>query len=319
MKTVNSVLGPIATTALGVTLMHEHVQGSLGGIPQIYPELLGDNYEERVLEGLVSAKRGGVDTVVDCTTMDIGRDVRLLAEASRRSGINIIASTGWNVSVVPYLGAHSADQFARIFAREIEEGIEGTGIKAGILKGAADFAGVTPQLEPILRGVARAQLKTGAPVMLHSYAPGQVARRQLAVLAEEGVDLRRVKVDHLLDTTDLEYIAWVAEQGCYLGVDRMPGMYFCPPTSPAARIRTLKALIDAGYTDRLLISHDTVLISSFYDTLPEEARTTIKTKNPHGLLYIHKVVLPKLREMGVSEETINGILIDNPRRFFEGN
>ena len=61
--------------------------------------------------------------------------------------------------------------------------------------------------------------------MLHSYSPGQVGRQQLAILKEEGVNLRRVKVDHSTDTTDMEYLTWIVEQGCYLGMDRLPGIH----------------------------------------------------------------------------------------------
>ena len=79
--------------------------------------------------------------------------------------------------------------------------------------------------------------------MLHSYSPGQVGRRQIAILKEEGVPLNRVKMDHSNDTTDLEYLYWMLEEGCYLGMDRYPG----EGVSPLARTKTLKALVDAGF------------------------------------------------------------------------
>ena len=321
MNTVNSVLGPLATDKMGVTLMHEHLLGSTGGIPQIYPELLGEDYKERIIKELIAAKQGGIDTIVDADTMDLGRSVKVLAEVSQRSGVNIIACTGWYLEMPRFLGTYTADRFARIFTREIREGIEGSTIKAGILKSAADFEGVTPIGEILLRGVARAQLATGIPIMLHSYSPGQVGRQQLAILKEEGVDLRRVKVDHLSDTTDMEYLTWIAEQGCYLGMDKLPERYLSPygGASPETRIKTIKALINAGYASRILLSHDTVLVSSFFDTLPDTTQKRLSKENPYGLLYINKFVLPRLRELGVSDKTINSICTDNPRKFFEGN
>ena len=127
------------------------------------------------------------------TTIDLGRAVKILAEVSQQSGVNIICCTGWYLDLPPFLGTFTSDQFAQIFAREIQEGIEGTNIKAGILKSAADFEGVTPIGEIILRAVARAHLMTGVPIMLHSYSPGQIGRQQIAILKEEGVNLRRVK------------------------------------------------------------------------------------------------------------------------------
>ena len=321
MKTVNTVLGPLETSKIGFALMHDHILGATGGIPQVYPELLGKDYKERIVKGLITAKQAGINTIVDADTFDLGRAVKILAEVSRESGVNIICCTGWYINLPPYLGAFTSDQFAQIFAREVREGIEGTNIKAGIIKSAADFGGLTSDNVLILRAVARAQLMTGAPIMLHSYAPDQIGRQQIAILKEEGVDLRRVKIDHLPDTTDIEYITWVAEQGCYLGMDRLPGIHVPPLTrvSPEGRVKTIKAMIDAGYASRILLGHDWFLVSSFFDNLPVEAKKKLATDNPYDFSYIHHYVLPKLRELGVSEKVINSICIDNPRAFFEGS
>lgn len=311
MATVNSVLGPLDTADLGFTLMHEHLIVSSAGIPQNYTELLGDNLMERLVRGLTQAREEGITTIVDATTLDLGRDVTVLAEASRRSGVNIITCSGWWLEVPRFLGGVSADQFARLFTREIEEGIAGTGIKAGILKSASDVSGVRPQEENILRGVARAQKQTGVPIMLHSYSPGEVGRQQLTILKEEGVDLRRVKMDHSNDTTDVVYLTWLLEQGCYLGMDRYPGH----SVTSAERTNTLKALIDAGYTDRLLPSHDHLLVSIMSGALP----TPPEGREPRtGLLHIKDVVVPQLREMGVPEETLSRLWVVGPRNFFEG-
>jgi phosphotriesterase-related protein len=317
MTTVNTVLGPISTAKLGFTLMHEHLLVATAGVSQNYPGLLGDGYLERIVRGLKQAKKGGVDTVVDATTLDLGRDVNITAEASRRSGVNIIAVTGWWLEMPRFLVGVSADQFADLFTSEIEEGIAGTGIKAGLLKAASDLAGVTRAEEPVLRGVARAHRRTGVPIMLHSYSPGQVGRQQLAILKEEGVDLRRVKVDHSNDTTDVEYLTWLLEQGCYLGMDRYPGRV----TSSQARTRTMKALIDAGWAHRLLPSHDHALVWLRQEGLPPGEVMTAeerRKRNPYGYLYMKKVVFSQLKEMGVSEAQLNRLCVNGPKNFFEG-
>jgi len=313
MTTINSVLGLLDTADLGFTLMHEHLLVSSAGLTQNYPELLGDGFMDRIVNRLSQAKEGGIDTIVDATTLDLGRDITVLAEASHRSGVNIIAVTGWWLDIPRFLDGVSADQFAQLFIREIQEGIAGTNIKAGILKSASDISGVTPREEAVLRGVAQAHLQTNVPIMLHSYSPGQVGRQQLAILKEEGVDLRRVKMDHSNDTTDVEYLTWLLEQGCYLGMDRYPGRN----TSPLARTKTMKALIDAGYGERLLPSHDwsSVWVAADAPLISQEER---EARNPYGYLYMKKVVFPQLREMGVPEETMNSLCVDNPRRFFEG-
>ena len=312
MTIINSVLGPLDTRDLGFTLMHEHVM-SQGFVAQNYPELFGDRFMERIVAGITEAWKGGVNTIVDATTFDLGRDVSILAEVSRRTKVNIIACTGWWMNTPEYIDGHSPDLFADLFVREIQEGIAGTGIKAGILKSAADFGGVTAKGEIMLRAVARAHLRTGVPIMLHSYAPEQIARQQLKILQEEGVDLNRVAVDHVNDTGDMEYLNWLLDQGCYLGMDRYPGLNL----SPHARNVTMKLLIDAGWAGRLLPSHDCGLVTpeAFY---PPDVKESIEKGNPYGYLYMKKVVFAQLREMGVDESVLNTLCINGPRRFFEG-
>jgi phosphotriesterase-related protein len=321
MSVVESVLGPIDSSKLGFTLMHEHIIGAAAGIPQAYPELLGKGYIDRIVRELKQVKQAGVNTIVDATTFDLGRDASLLAEVSRKSGVNLIATTGWWLEMPHILGNFSIDQFTELFIREIRVGVNGTTIKAGILKSAADIGGVTPTGEITLRAVARAHLQTKVPIMLHSYPFGQVGRSQLAILKEEGVDLKWVKVDHCTDTTDVEYLGWLLEQGCYLGMDKYPGTDVAPnfSVSPLARIKTLKALIDAGYSSRLLVSHDACLVSTLLDTAPAQVKEAVNQRNPYGFLYINKVVFPQLQEMGIAVKPLISMCTDNPRHFFEGS
>jgi phosphotriesterase-related protein len=312
MSTINSVLGPLETKNLGFTLMHEHVI-SQGSVAQNFPELFGAGYMEHIIAGISAAKKGGVATIVDATTFDLGRDVSALAEVARRTNVNIIACTGWWMNNPQFIAGTSPDLYADLFVREIREGIAGTGIKAGILKSAADYGGVTAAGEIMLRAVARAHLKTDVPIMLHSYAPEQVARRQLAILKEEGVDLKRVAVDHVNDSTDMEYLTWLLDQGCYLGMDRYPGLNL----SARARTETLKRLIDAGWIDRLLPSHDCSLATpeTFY---PPDVKESVEKNNPYGYLYLKKVVFTQLKEMGVPKAVLNTLCVNGPRKFFEG-
>jgi phosphotriesterase-related protein len=318
MAVINSVLGPLDTADMGTTLMHEHIVSSSIAIPQIYPEILDQGYMKRIVNGLRHAKAGGIDTVVDATTLDLGRDINLLADVSRRTGVNIIACSGWWMEKTRFLTGVSVERLARAFIREVEEGVAGTGIKPGILKGASDKNGVLPHEETILRAVARAHRETGLPIMLHSFSPGQVGRRQIAILKEEGVNLNRVKMDHSDDTADLEYLTWLLDQGCYLGLDRYPFEYPFEGVSTGARTKTLKALIDAGYKDRLCVSHDWALARHVASDSLLGSPQKRKKMNPHNYLYIKNVVFPQLREMGVSGDVISSILVDAPRKFFEG-
>ena len=230
--------------------------------------------------------------------------------------MNIINVTGWWLDVPRFIRNVSPNQMAREFVRDIEEGFRGTDIKAGVLKCAADFEGVTPDLEIMARAVARAHNETGVPIMVHSYPTGQVARRQIAIFKEEGVDLERVKIDHSNDTTDTEYLKWILDQGCFLGLDRYPGHL----VSPHMRTVTMKALIDDGYGERLCPAHDCICLHILNEradgTLPEEHALALR--NPDGYLYMHRHVIPDLKSMGVGEDTIDTLFVDNPKRFFSG-
>lgn len=316
MMRINTVLGPMDTDDLGFTLMHEHLLCAFPHAATEYPDLLIPNALDYVVSRLKQAKAEGIDTVADLTTLDLGRDIRFIREASKQSGVNIIVCTGWWLDVPRFvsgvMGSVGIDQMAESFVREIEKGIGDTGVKPGLLKSASDVGGVTPPQEMGLRAVARAHLKTGVPIVIHSYHPGQVAKQQLDILKNEGVDLKRVKVDHCNDTTDVEYLEWILEQGCTMGFDRYPGRM----VSPMARTRTLKTLIDNGHIDRLCPSHDCLLS---YVLPTGITREQFESTNPHRILYLKKVVFPWLKEMGVSEGKIDQLCVTGPRNFLAGN
>ena len=316
MTQINGVLGPINPEDLGFTLMHEHVMVCASGLLESYPDLLGDDREARAIATLKRARDEGIDTMVDATTFDLGRNPALLKTVAEGSGVNIINVTGWWLDVPRFLNGVGPNQMAREFIRDIEEGFRGTDIKAGVLKCAADFEGVTPVLEVMARAVSRAHLETGVPIMVHSYPTGHVARRQIKIFREEGVDLTRVKIDHSNDTTDTEYLKWILDQGCYLGLDRYPGRY----VSAHMRTVTLKRLMDDGYGDKLCPAHDCICLHVHKEqpdgTIPEEHEFT--RMNPEQYLYINRFVIPDLKEMGATEEDIKTLFVDNPRRFLAG-
>jgi phosphotriesterase-related protein len=317
MTTINGVLGPIDGSALGFTLMHEHVMVCASGLSRSYPDLLGPDREERAIAALKRAKAEGIDTMVDATTFDLGRDPELLKTVAAGSGVNLINVTGWWLDVPRFLYGAGPNQMAREFIRDIEEGFRGTDIRAGLLKCAADFEGVTPMLEVMARAVARAHVATGVPIMVHSYPTGQVARRQIEIFREEGVDLTRVKIDHSNDTTDTEYLKWILDQGCYLGLDRYPGRL----VSPHMRTVTLKRLMDAGFTERLCPAHDCICLHIHKEnpdgSLPEEHE--FQRSNPEQYLYIKRFEIPDLLDMGASEADVQTLFVSNPRRFLTGN
>ena len=316
MTQINSVLGPIDSSDLGFTLMHEHVMVAASGLSKSYPDLLGPNREERAIACLKKAKAKGINTLLDATTFDLGSDPELLRHVAFESGVNLINVTGWWLDVPRFMLGVGANQMADEFIRDINEGFRGTDIKAGMLKCAADFEGVTPPLETMARAVARAHLQTGVPIMVHSYPTGHVAKRQIEIFREEGVDLTRVKIDHSNDTTDTDYLKWILDQGCFLGLDRYPGRL----VSPHMRTVTLKRLMDMGYAERLCPSHDCICLHIHNEqadgSIPAEHAFT--ASNPDQYLYMHRHVIPELLQMGATQADIDMLFIDNPKRLFEG-
>jgi phosphotriesterase-related protein len=315
MTLINSVTGPLDTANLGFTLTHEHVFTASAGILHTYPELFGDfaQFTEIAVATLCEARDGGVNTIIDLTTLDLGRDVRILADMARRSGVNIIAATGIWRDIPRSLWTRSPDEIAALFVPEIEKGVEGTGIKAGIIKVANDVEGVTPEGEVILRAAARAAKQTGVRVSTHSYAPGRVGEQQIAVFEDEGFDLNRLYIGHSNDSTDLGYLESLLHKGVWLGFDRHQTMR---PVGPDAegRAQTLAALIKAGFGDRLMVSHDWSVLGISRTSDPRASRG----HNPDGWLFARRRLFPRLAELGISRAQIDVLNNDNPRRFLGG-
>ena len=317
MATVNSVLGPLDTSDLGFTLSHEHILETSAGIQQIYPEFV--DRDGAIAEAVVRLREvyeAGVRTLVDVTTIDLGRDIRLLEQVSRESGVNIICATGTWLDIPRAFWEADPDDVAALYVREIEEGIEGTGIKAGIIKVANDRGGVTPEAEIILRAAARAQERTGVPISTHTWAAERIGYAQLDIFEDEGVDLSRVYIGHSNDSTDMDYLTGLVGRGAWLGLDRTPGGFVPETPGWEVRTRTIKQLIDAGVSDRIMLSHDWSIDSGI---IGKESTRLYHENNPDGFLFISRHVLPRLTEMGVSDETIRAMMVDNPRRFFEGS
>lgn len=316
MATINSVLGPIDTADLGFTLSHEHIMVTSAGIQYVYPDFIDrEGTIRRAVDEMKQAHAEGLRTIVDVTTLDLGRDIRLLEEVSRESGINIICGTGIWRDIPRVFWSATPDMIAPLFIKDIEEGIEGTGIKAGIIKVANDMGGVTPEGEIILRAAARAQKATGVPISTHTWAPERVGEQQVRVFEDEGVDLTRVYVGHSNDTTDTEYLIGLLEKGVWIGLDRYPGGMAAGTPKWEERTETISKLIDAGFAHKIMLGHDWSVTLSIASKQMQDAR---RQYNPDGYLFITRNVLPRLLELGVSQSTVDQIMIENPKNFFSG-
>ena len=287
---VNTVLGPISPDELGVTLVHEHIVYG-------YPGWEGDQTiapfdREAVvslaLELMDQLKTLGVKTFVDATPNDGGRSPELL----RVSG-----------------------ELYELFAKEITEGIRDTGIKAGVIKVGTGKGAITDYEGMMLEAAAKVQKDTGVPIITHTQE-GTMGPEQAALLISAGADPKRVQIGHMSDNTDIRYQLETLRHGVYVAFDRMGIQVIAGCPMDEERYPVLIALIGKGYSDRIMISHD--YIAHWLGrppNIPEEALPLIANWHP---THLFNNVIPELKKGGITEEQINTILVDNPRRLFGG-
>lgn len=321
MKEIQTVLGKITTDQLGSTLMHEHIICSSMGVATHYPQMYRPDYLEACCKDVKDMMDTGFSTVVEATPVCLGRDVRTLKKVAEQTGMNIIATTGWWGCEPPYLGPSTAEKWAECFIDDIRVGCDSTDIKAGILKAAMDFDGATPWKVKMHHAVGMASIETGAKIFLHTYCPTESPRKQLAALKEVGVDMKNVAVDHIPETTDIDFVKWIYDQGVWLGMDRTPIMrlpHDCGAVASETRIKFIKTLLDEGMGDRMLFSHDFTSVSPLFDTQPPEIQEDIVRQNPYRFRYLKEYEFPKLAEMGIDPEYLWSLTHKNPKAFFEG-
>ncbi len=311
MPTIETALGPIDSKDLGFTLSHEHVFVAMGADNHRYPWRFDwERTRANGIRELSQAKAGGVDSLIDLTTPDLGRDVEYVADVAKASGMNVIVATGIWRDVPRSFWTRDLDEIADIFVHEITEGIGTTDIKAGAIKVANDAGGVTSEGEQILRGAARALKRTGCPISTHHWAPEQVGRRQVEVFLAEGAPMDRIAIGHSADSTDVGYLETLLNHGVYLSMDRYPGGR--GRAHWQQRNETLKALIDRGWAEKLMVGHDHA-----------PAPVVKGSREPESIeqtryLHLSTVALPGLHKMGVSEETIDTMTREVPRQFLTG-
>jgi phosphotriesterase-related protein len=191
---------------------------------------------------------------------------------------------------------------------DIENGITGTGVRAGLLKCAIDHQGMTPGVERVMRAVAKAHRRTGVPITVHTHPGSQQGLMVKKVLGQEGVDPRRVVLGHSGDTTDVDHLSELADSGFLLGFDRF-GINL--DTTFEARADTVVEMCRRGYAESMVLSQDAACYIDWVDPAVMAMLTDWR------YTHIHEDVLPYLREHGVTDEQIETMLVANPRRYFE--
>jgi phosphotriesterase-related protein len=316
MPSVQTVQGPVDADELGVVLAHEHVRFRDEAVAAEWPERYDDQAElDAALEAVAAAKSRGVQSIVDATAMFGGRDVRFMKRVADQTGVRILACTGiYSYDYLPpYFENRDIDAMAEHFVSDLQDGVQGTDIRAAFLKCAADAPGVTENVEKIHRAVARASLQTGAPIMAHSMPAVATGPRQVEIFEQEGVDLARVQIAHCGDTDDLDYIERLLDKGVYVGLDRYGLEMFLPIDK---RNATAAELLRRGHAERLMISQDYCATIDWYPPEAAEAFATQGGVRNWSMTLVFDEVVPALRAQGaMDDQTFHTIFTDNPRRW----
>jgi phosphotriesterase-related protein len=315
--TIETVRGPVDVSELGAALMHEHVFVLQPEALQNYSHAWGASYwdeEARVADAIVklrAVRNAGIRTLVDPTAPGLGRYIPRIQRVNAEVDLHIVVATGVYafLELPNFLAYRHVDAIAALFVREIREGIDDTGVKAGFLKCAVEQHGLVGDVPKILAAVAAASLETGAPVMVHTNAAMKTGLLALEALTKHGLDPRRIIVAHAGDSNDLDYLRAIGETGAVLGFDRFNIPHFNPD---ADRIRTLVSLLGEGYGGQVHLSHDA---ACFYDFMVGDP--AFADERP-DYLHIWNTILPALRDEGVTDGEIEEMTVGNPRRFFEG-
>jgi phosphotriesterase-related protein len=264
-------------------------------------------------------KKAGGRTIVDVTPNNVGRDPETLLRISREANIHIIMGTAYyrEASYRPIYDMESRTErdIADEFVRDVTEGVDGTGIHAGIIGEVACSWPLTANERKVLRASAMAQQQTGAAVSVHPGFYDEAPLQIIDILRDAGADISRVIMCHMGETVKSHSARFrLSETGCCLEWDRFgsDGEYpFYSLGSPNGvpdipndpqRLNQIIQLIGEGHVHQILISHDLFM------------KIELTHFGGGGYAHIPNNVLPLMREKRISEEFIDAITVENPKR-----
>lgn len=319
MSFVRLMTGDVAPEKLGFTYSHEHIVCR----PAYWAErgqedfLLDDVVKSE--QEVAAAKKCGVDTIVDATAIDYGRDPQAVYDISVHTGMQIIGTAGFNKGFLwdakipgedrtyeEWIDTASIQELTDFVVKEVNVGMQGTSVKGGQVKFGTGYNSISPLEIKTIRAVCRAHLETGAPVHSHTEA-GTMALEQLQYLKEEGVDPHNVSFGHMDRNPDTYMHLKLADTGAFLCFDGIAKVKYNPEST---RIKCILELAKRGYDKQILVSGDTAR-RSYYNSYTYAV----------GLPYIKETWLPRLIEeadmQGLDGKKLaENIFINNPRECF---
>ena len=331
---VQTVLGPVSPDMLGATLMHEHVLCDLT-VPELaarqLPEVeirLDNVYEIRhhwcrhygnhvlddrdlAVDELLRYRTAGGSALVELTCEGIAPDAGGLADIARRTGLHIVAGCG------PYVEAHltvdqrarSTDQVAEAMVRVFSEGIDGSGVRAGIVGEIGVSTPCTAVERRSLVAAALAQSATGAAINVHPPRTLQGTLDAIEVLRNAGANPARVIISHvdrtLFSVDDMQRVADtdVVLEFDFFGIE---STYYpfadVDLPNDGQRVRSIAELVRRGYVDRIVVSQDIC------------TRTRLRRYGGHGYAHLLENAVPLMLRRGLGHDDIDRILVHTPRR-----
>lgn len=301
-----TVKGPVPSSELGKTLIHEHILVDFIGADKIS----GHRWEKNevfpvVLPFLKEIKNDGIKTIIECTPAYLGRDPELLKSLADSTGFHLITNTGYygaadNKFLPEHAFEESADELSRRWVEEWEKGINGTGVKPGFIKTGVNPGKLSDLHQKLIIAAAKTHLKTGLIIASHT-GPAQPAFEQIELLIKEGVSPQAFIWVHAQSEKDLQKHVKLAKMGVWISLDGLS------ENNMDEYVNMLKNLRDSGYLSKTLLSQD----AGWYSPGEE------KGGDFRGFGTLTSQFVPLLLENDFSKEEIHQILVENPAKAFE--
>lgn len=286
----------------GYTYAHEHLHIDLSSFKN-NPDCRLDQYD-LICQEMNDLQVLGVRNIIEMTNRYMGRNPQFMLDLMRDTGINVVACTGYyqDAFFPEHVTIRSVEQLAQEMVDEIVIGIDGTGLKAGIIAEIGSSEGViTPLEEKVFIAAARAHHETGRPISTHT-SFSTMGLEQLALLKSQGVALSRVVVGHCDLKDNLDNILRMIDLGAYVQFDTIGKNSYYPDEK---RIGMLHALRDRGLLNRVMLSMDIT------------RRSHLKANGGNGYDYLLTTFIPQLRQSGFGQADVDTMLRDNPSQFFQ--
>jgi phosphotriesterase-related protein len=305
-----TVRGPLPAHELGFTQPHEHLLLNVEWIDNRFSldGILDD--EALAIDELTAYAAAGGKSIVDLTNIGLRRDPSGVRRISDTTGVNVVMGCGWYRQ--PYYPAEalidrtSTDALAEHLLDEIEHGLDGTGIRPGIIGEIGSHKDyVSAQEERVFRAAGRAAAKSGLAVSTHSVA-SPIGLEHLRLLCEEGADPARIAVGHSDSFLFIEYHEALLRSGAFVQFDNIGYRLPVVASLESRLVPVIAELVRRGWAERLLLSQDVC------------HRSHLKAYEGNGYDYILVCFLARLREAGIDDEAIHLMTVDNPRRLLTG-